>query len=128
MTSKLAIILLMCAAAWGQQTDTTSCIRGKTCPGLVIGQPDGYPGYVEIDDAVIYTTLPSGRIIPMPNAESCPKYQHWESGRMGCDMYVGMPNACDKWIPAKCVDDIHTVTEREWAELMARLKALESRK
>ncbi len=111
MTSKLAIILLMCGAAWGQQADTTSCIRGKTCPGLVV--------YYSAD---------------------CPKYQHLvpAHGRDCSTDYM----ACIEQVPDKCVDDLHTVTEREWQAMVdsirlltklndvqsARLKALESRK
>ncbi len=77
--------------------DTTSCIRGKTCPGLIV--------YYSAD---------------------CPKYQHLvpAHGRDCSTDYM----ACIEQVPDKCVDDIHTVTEREWQELMARLKALESRK
>lgn len=40
-----------------------------------------------------------------------------------------MLNTCDAVCtappPDKCADDMHVVTEREWQELMARLKVLE---
>jgi hypothetical protein len=96
-----------------RQTDTTSCIRGKTCPGLVIGQPEA-PGYVEITES-------DGKMHRV-----CPKYQHlyrWVTCKEGetcvesSHVYVIDHESC--------VDDIHTVTEREWQELVARLKALE---
>ncbi len=88
--------------------DTTSCIRGKTCPGLVIGQPEA-PGYVEITEA-------DGKMHRV-----CPKYQHVEPTMFEIDCGIDPSRNCTP----HCVDDPHTVTEREWAELMARLKALE---
>ncbi len=91
--------------------DTTSCIRGKTCPGLVIGQPEA-PGYVEITES-------DGKMHRV-----CPKYQHVEPTMFEIDCGIDPSRNCTP----HCVDDIHTVTEREWAELMARLKALESKK
>jgi hypothetical protein len=104
--------------------DTTSCIRGKTCPGLVvcppgatcdaghvIGIPEA-PGYVEITES-------DGKMHRV-----CPKYQHVEPTMFEIDCGIDASRNCTP----HCVDDIHMVTEREWAELMARLKALESRK
>ena len=41
----------------------------------------------------------------------CPQYQY--------------PAYVDGKYEQTCVDELHTLTEREWQELMARLKALE---
>jgi hypothetical protein len=35
---------------------------------------------------------------------------------------------CWRHVADRCVDEIHLVTEREWQEVLARLKALEGRK
>ncbi len=58
--------------------------------------------------------------------------EHWP-GRCGPSSCGGtsdsMLNTCDAVCtpppPDKCADDMHVVTEREWQELMARLKELE---
>jgi len=63
----------------------------------------------------------------------CGKYQHEQHIPGHC------ANTCDPegftcttqclWVPAvdSCADDIHMVTEREWQELVIRMKKLESR-
>ena len=59
---------------------------------------------------------------------TCPKYQHVESvspcGPIKCGKFDAC--ACSSPNVDACVDDIHFVTEREWLELMARLKELEN--
>lgn len=58
----------------------------------------------------------------------CGKYQHlyhWP-GACGPEAYPG-DAVCHMIPPDQCVDDIHEVTEREWQQLIARLKALESK-
>ncbi len=95
MTSRLAIILLMCAAAWGQQPDTTSCIRGVTCS----------------------VTESGDKLVP-----ACLKYQHVDPPMGMIDCGIDPLRNCTP----HCVDDMHMVTEREWQELMARLKAAEA--
>jgi hypothetical protein len=55
---------------------------------------------------------------------ACGKYQHFESGYMRWASETCYD--CFQHVPDRCLDDLHTVTEREWVELMARLKALES--
>lgn len=58
----------------------------------------------------------------------CGKYQHIESPHVECSKGGnGTPVFCDTWVPEQCSDDIHIVTEREWQELMDRLRKLENK-
>ena len=64
-----------------------------------------------------------------PKPLKCGKYQHveWQIrakviGIPGGDPYEHVPGS------EYCADDMHSVTEKEWQELMARLKALERSK
>jgi len=54
---------------------------------------------------------------------TCPKYQHVEGATSLCPC-DSSGCKCEPPKP-KCVDDMHEVTEKEWQELMARLKKLE---
>lgn len=61
----------------------------------------------------------------------CGKYQHvfhWP-GSCGLSQCDGQfcASTCSTPPPDKCVDDMHEVTEREWQQLMDRLRALESK-
>ena len=70
---------------------------------------------------------------PAPKQEplKCGPYQHEQKTAAHCS------NTCDqdgvncttecRYVPAQdqCVDEVHFVTEREWQDLMKRLKALE---
>jgi hypothetical protein len=67
---------------------------------------------------------------------TCPKYQHLvHSGAESCrpaPECVGKGMSCNIAIctpepPDRCEDTMHTVTEKEWVDLMERLKALEKR-
>lgn len=70
-----------------------------------------------------------------PKPLQCGKYQHIQhwAARCGpspdmCDsesMVCEAVSICTPPPPDQCVPNLHTVTEREWQELMARLKALE---
>lgn len=133
---RLAILLLMTGMAWGQaptvqeicavmepatRAKTEACTLGQECKKV--------KGGYAINNGTVYPTLEAclkqipkaGHVIGQPEAPGyveiteadgkmhrvCPKYQHNDG-------------------PYKCVDDIHMVTEREWQELMARLKAAEA--
>jgi hypothetical protein len=67
-----------------------------------------------------------------PPVLKCGKYQHvdhWpgQCGPSHCDLSSQVCTAeCSSPPPDKCVDDMHPVTKREWQELMAKLKRLES--
>ncbi len=103
----------MCDARTGKpidqpKPDTTSCIIGSTCPGTVIGQPEA-SGYVEITES-------DGKMHRV-----CPKYQHVEPTMFEIDCGIDASRNCTP----HCVDDIHAVTEREFQEIMARLNKLE---
>jgi hypothetical protein len=106
---RLAIILLMCGAAWGQQADKHPARK----------DPRNFV------DAPPITQEPVEKL-------TCLEYQHVDHwlGRCGpqqCDA-TSCFAVCSPVPPDKCVDDIHTVTEREFQEILARLKALESKK
>ncbi len=118
---RLAIILLMCGAAWGQANITVdptshepmvSCNGGDPVPAKYA--PDCTPA------ERFYAGTPFGKIVP-DKPLACPKYQHLDPPIGIVDCGIDPSRNCTP----HCVDDIHTVTEREWAELMARLKALE---
>jgi hypothetical protein len=66
-----------------------------------------------------------------PKPLQCGKYQHVEHwpgacGPVPCDQN-GCSAVCLPPPPDKCVDDLHTVTEREWQDLMKRIEKLESK-
>ena len=61
----------------------------------------------------------------IPKPLQCGKYQHEVPEHDEDCSTGGVGGVCFRHVEAYCVDDIHTVTEREWQELMARLKALE---
>ena len=69
------------------------------------------------------------RAYKMVGPTKCPDYKHlayYATCEQGYSCRTDHP---DHVIAnGYCVDDVHTVTEREWQELMARLKALESHK
>lgn len=74
------------------------------------------------------TVYPPSKPVPVLQ---CPKYQHQQHTAAHC-ANTCLPDAtfCTSqctFVPDddRCVDDTHTVTEREWQDLMARLKALE---
>jgi hypothetical protein len=63
---------------------------------------------------------------------TCPKYQHEQKTPAHCasmnsqqEEVFGSASCMHVEAEDRCVDDIHFVTEREWQELMERLKALE---
>lgn len=61
-----------------------------------------------------------------PKPLQCGKYQHEVPAHTeNCSTNL---MGCLRNVDAYCADDLHTVTEREWQELMARLKALEKPK
>ena len=56
---------------------------------------------------------------PTPTPLKCGKYQHIDQS-----CYADMSNGgC---LPLRCVDDLHTVTEKEWQDLQERLRLAES--
>jgi hypothetical protein len=55
----------------------------------------------------------------------CGKYQHLVPDHLESCSTGSL--GCLEHIPDRCADDLHTVTEREWAELQERLKKLESK-
>lgn len=55
----------------------------------------------------------------------CGKYQHVEPAHMDCSLSTGTIATCDLFVPERCADDVHVLTEREWQELIARLEKLE---
>jgi hypothetical protein len=71
---------------------------------------------------------------PDPTPLKCGKYQHVQYTPEHCANTCppdGMScTASCLYVPAvdSCVDDMHMVTEREWQEILARLKALETAK
>jgi hypothetical protein len=83
------------------------CVDDKPEPNCVL-----HSGSVNPKDALLDCGLPE----PL----KCGKYQHAEYPSMWC----GDTGTC--FMP-RCVDDMHWITEREWQELMARLKALETK-
>ena len=106
---RLAFLILLCAYsnAWTQKS-----------PDYVERRP-----YGEHDHALV-----------------CPKYQHEEWSEFRCIPGCSDPERekCDNWPGVGvchieptvhgCVAELHVVTEQEWQELMARLKALEAAK
>lgn len=72
---------------------------------------------------------------PQANPLKCEKYQHvyhWPSacGPSSCSDVGGM-SSCDAVCypppPDRCVDDMHSITERDWQALMERLNRLETK-
>ena len=53
----------------------------------------------------------------------CGKYQHLEPTGIVGWVSCRHGEKCVAYPDNRCVDDMHTVTEREWQELMERLKA-----
>ena len=108
--------------------------RGQKCSERYFARP--------AQDLCVYDK--TGRIAP-PVPLKCGKYQHveraspkiiWDSvtSRSGNEVCGGfhsedgsfyVRNMCIS--ENSCADDMHTLTEKEWQELMARLKALEAR-
>lgn len=69
-----------------------------------------------------------------PAPLKCGKYEHvehWPDGQCGpewCDKDGNVCFAnCPPPPPDRCVPDLHTVTEKEWQELMKRMNDLEER-
>jgi len=56
---------------------------------------------------------------------TCPKYQHVVPAHDE-DCSGGTLAYCRFTVAAACADDMHEVTEKEWQELMQRLKKLEA--
>jgi len=98
----LTMMLMIGCAAGAQTFSQPTCPPGLVCDGK------------------------TGKPIPL----QCPKYQHEQYTAPHC------ANTCDSYgtctaqclsVAASdtCVDDMHTVTEREWQDLIARLKVVE---
>ena len=64
---------------------------------------------------------------PQPAPLKCGKYEHPEATDCNtCDPKIHICTLMNYInVPAHCAPDLHTVTEREWQELMERLKKLE---
>ena len=62
----------------------------------------------------------TGKSYPQPAPLKCGKWTHFEPA---VEVHVG--GNIFKSLPDRCAPDLHTVTEKEWQELMARLKRLE---
>lgn len=81
---------------------------------------------------IIYAILLSTALMASAQTKKCGKYQHLEPA----PTYFGGHYIDDgkghlTLVPepqSMCVDDMHTVTEREWQNLQARLKRLEEKK
>ncbi len=79
-------------------------------------------------DIVVSPTKSEDRItgnVTYPETPTCPKYQHNSSdGLQNCYGDLKHPDSniaiCTPVV--NCVDDIHTVTEKEWQELMDKIK------
>ena len=63
-----------------------------------------------------------------PKPIACPKYTHPETTDCNtCDQKTHMCTLMNCIsIPDHCADDMHVVTEKEWQELMSRLRRLEN--
>ena len=85
---------------------------------------------VKLIIALLLCTVASGQSLNTVPTKPlvCKKYQHLEPEHIGCTSNGTIATSCDWVIPAGCVDDVHWLTEREWQELMARIKKLEAKK
>ncbi len=122
-------VLLMGGIACGQKPPP---MTGDDCYHAKDGTFHCYQGDIDtpkvIDQGVPISSPSQGEIDAMNKKPlKCGKYQHLETyavcnkpnGQM-CPIGYGMESYHDR-----CVDDLHTVTEKEWQELMSRLKKLE---
>src|ERR1700678_3472801 len=79
-------------------------------------------------------TIIVSAILPAPPQQpplKCGQYQHvyhWlgTCGPVPSNVNSSCYAVCTPPPPDRCVDDMHEVSEREWQDLMARLKTLES--
>ena len=121
---KLATLwLVMCVMGWGQQQPKSLPPCGPTSDGWCIQNQQR---------SCIPTAI--GRVCAdaSPAPLKCEKYEHYEPGSIeDCSDGLG---SCRTNVPARCAPDIHTLTEKDWQELMAqnrardaRLKALEGK-
>ena len=76
-------------------------------------------------DGVTLTMQKNGDVLAEAKSLQCPKYQHLTGAQASCHCN-DKGCTCDPPKP-KCAPDLHVVTEREWQELMARLKKMESK-
>lgn len=110
MTKLIGIaILMMASVGWGQ----TICSKTPNDNCTVLSG--------NVTTAIVTTVA-----APL----KCWKYQHVEWRSCPPEQQIctlsGIPACyCNVQQPSYCADDLHTVTEREWQELMERLKEME---
>jgi hypothetical protein len=106
---KIALVVLAGmtgCAAWGQQPTVPTSVTATIlhCP---------------FNEVIEKTATGEACVVPKPL--KCGKYQHVEPT---CES-DGNVTICNG--SPKCADDMHSVTEKEWQELVGRLKELEER-
>lgn len=62
---------------------------------------------------------------PEPAPLKCGKYQHPVKAHTDCSVSGDSHYGKCEYYPGVCADDLHTVTEKEYQQIMERLKALE---
>jgi hypothetical protein len=61
--------------------------------------------------------------VPVLAQTKCTKYQHFVAAHQeNCDTNM---IGCSRSVPDQCVDDVHWLTEAEYQDLLARVKAVE---
>ena len=132
---RLAILVLAVGSvAWGQngKIGCTGAAKDGVCvedyakwvTDAVKQQPctGGGKGHTNPPDCIPAEKYFKGKI-PEPAPLKCGKYQHVQTWKADCDVFQAQ--GCLKVDTPYCADDMHSVTEREWQEIMARLKKLE---
>lgn len=120
---KWILFLFLGGVCWGQVPDGLRTV--KLCP---VGEY--LKSVAKNGDPVCEKPKVKTEKVPdIAKPLKCGKYQHiqYRDGcYLGSDLHDGVK--CYNHEPEKCVDTMHEVTEREWQELMARLKTLETPK
>lgn len=117
-----------CSRLIPDRQDAVTTITGVTT--LIVGQNVTVPETLG-EDVIPAREIPAGAGTAPPIPVVCPRYQHEEilpaHCATTCEPTLSACDAICKEVSAfdGCVDDLHIVTEREWQDVMARLKTVE---
>lgn len=115
MKSALIAVLMLGVGAWGQAPCPQSDVRFVNAPC------DPIIGAVFVSGV---EQVQIGQQVVHPKAPQCPKYQHWIFDE--CHGEGGMWACPTDPSSGSCVDTMHSVTEREWQELLEREARLQN--